>query len=733
MDEERLIVALEARIRDFEKNMLKAERRGTQSYTRLQTGSKSATKAMETDMMRSTTRINQALASTTTKVGAFGKAFAAGAVATGIAAFATSATQAVRSLSEIDQQAKRAGISVTDFQELKYVSEQSRIDVDAMVDGLKELQLRADEFVVTGKGSAAEAFARLGYGASDLKRRLEDPKELFLDIVKRMEDLDKAAQIRVSDEVFGGTGGERFVELLAQGEAGIRGMTNRANELGLVMDAQTIAKAAELDRKFAEVQARVSTLAKTIVVNLAGAIDEALTIDVDDIFGSAERAIAMMGEANYRAMKDASSATEEQRDTVKDLAATYEELFGVIRGATGPDGLRLMDVADVDVAHDLAAILQDLDSEMRAFQNGAQSADEFETEVSQLIGEAKDLLSELDDIDAARFGNVIAQIAAMETALKNATSTANTLRSSLPGDDPANKVYSGRGGDPRIFMDGRTETLAPDKSLRPQLPSVNHSFGVPDPETVTRGGGGGGGRSASASKSDFQKELERTREAVALYEAEATALVAAAASGREYGDAVEYARKRAELMYEAQKGGLEITPELQAEIDQLAAAYAAAGVAADDAADRITQMQEQAKAGAERMSDLFMGIIDGSMDAREALRQLLLEVAKVQLKQAVVGLSEGGGRGFFGAIGKLLGFAEGGFTGSGGKHDPAGIVHAGEFVVKASEVRKPGMRAMLEAINKGLPGFASGGFVSGGYAPGAESGTESVIELEARA
>lgn len=55
-------------------------------------------------------------------------------------------------------------------------------------------------------------------------------------------------------------------------------------------------------------------------------------------------------------------------------------------------------------------------------------------------------------------------------------------------------------------------------------------------------------------------------------------------------------------------------------------------------------------------------------------------------------------------------YAEGGFTGPGGKHDPAGIVHRGEFVMTAEATRRLGVRN-LEAMNRSLPGFARGGLV----------------------
>lgn len=70
----------------------------------------------------------------------------------------------------------------------------------------------------------------------------------------------------------------------------------------------------------------------------------------------------------------------------------------------------------------------------------------------------------------------------------------------------------------------------------------------------------------------------------------------------------------------------------------------------------------------------------------------------------------------------FAGFAGGGWTGPGSKYQPAGIVHADEFVIsKASRRRiereRPGM---LDAMNRTgrVPGYANGGRVIPGYAAG---------------
>ncbi|QIK50215.1 hypothetical protein G8C36_22200 [Gordonia terrae] len=63
------------------------------------------------------------------------------------------------------------------------------------------------------------------------------------------------------------------------------------------------------------------------------------------------------------------------------------------------------------------------------------------------------------------------------------------------------------------------------------------------------------------------------------------------------------------------------------------------------------------------------------------------------------------------------GYANGGYTGPGGKYQPAGIVHADEFVVRresrqAIESQYPGALDYMNAFGK-LPGYADGGLVTG--------------------
>jgi hypothetical protein len=259
-EDKKLAIDVIARVDKLEKAMARAKKVTGDSYKNIE---------KRTGTMVS--RVNNQLASVGKN---FATGFLGGFVAGGIAGIVSRLGDMAHGIAEVGDQARRAGVSVKAFQEWKFVAEQNRIGIDQMTDGLKELNLRADEFVQTGKGSAAESFMRLGYSAEELKKKLQDPSRLLLEIIDRLGKFDKAAQIRISDELFGGSAGERFVELLAQGEQGIKRTIDQAHELGAVMDDDVVAKAAELDRQFNQITTTVSTGLKTAIVESATALQD---------------------------------------------------------------------------------------------------------------------------------------------------------------------------------------------------------------------------------------------------------------------------------------------------------------------------------------------------------------------------------------------------------------------------------------------------------------------------
>jgi lambda family phage tail tape measure protein len=63
-------------------------------------------------------------------------------------------------------------------------------------------------------------------------------------------------------------------------------------------------------------------------------------------------------------------------------------------------------------------------------------------------------------------------------------------------------------------------------------------------------------------------------------------------------------------------------------------------------------------------------------------------------------------------FGDRVTYAEGGYTGMGGKYEPAGVVHKGEVVFSQNDVKRNGGVGRVEQMR--LKGYANGGYVGGG-------------------
>ncbi|MDH1766251.1 phage tail length tape measure family protein [Comamonas aquatica] len=119
-------------------------------------------------------------------------------------------------------------------------------------------------------------------------------------------------------------------------------------------------------------------------------------------------------------------------------------------------------------------------------------------------------------------------------------------------------------------------------------------------------------------------------------------------------------------------------------------------------------------------------LADGTATLGDAVRGFVADLAKAMAQWAAQQLAMRAASSIMGMFGATaVGFSSGGYTGHGGKYQPAGTVHKGEFVHRQEVVRQPGALAFLSEFNrvgmaalKGWQGYADGGLV----VPGAHSG-----------
>ncbi|GGE26593.1 hypothetical protein SAMN05421774_11255 [Gemmobacter megaterium] len=577
----------------------------------------------------------------------------AGLVTTALSSLNADLAGTVKGIAQLGDEAKRSGLGLRAFQEWKFVAEQNRIGVDQLVDGFKELSLRADEWIVTGGGAAAEAFTRLGYSASDLRSKLKDPSALMLEIIGRLGQLDKAAQIRVSDELFGGSAGERFVELLGQGESGLRSTIERAHQLGIVMDSELVAKANDLDRKFGEIGAKIDNFFKRMVVGAFEAAEDysRLRREHGELFAQFERftAFGAFGASMDLFGSAAGAFATETKNLADALSVELSEAMNTVRGQA--EALESALIEDADALHlmkrgadaaQIRAYAREIGVLLAEFAT-TKNAQAFAEGLAEVNRKAVLAYDEIRNIDGIKLGGVIGQIGSLALALLNTIGIAQRLKDSLPG-----------GPDTEDSKASQIAARGLEWSVDPSIPS-NRPRRAPN-DAWWEDPVGGKGKSKGGGKRDgFAAEVESTRARIAELEAEAIVLAAVASGNRQLGDAVEFARKKAQLLNAAKKEGREITPELAAEIDQLALSYMNAGLNADQAKDKLEEMREATERGIDSIVDMFDELMFRGGNAKKVIASLIAEIAKAQFRQALAGVAASGGGGILRLLGGLIG------------------------------------------------------------------------------
>ncbi|EOU4372546.1 phage tail tape measure protein [Escherichia coli] len=164
--------------------------------------------------------------------------------------------------------------------------------------------------------------------------------------------------------------------------------------------------------------------------------------------------------------------------------------------------------------------------------------------------------------------------------------------------------------------------------------------------------------------------------------------------------------------------------------DWLAGLKSGWGEWAESATDSFSQVKSAATQTFDGIAQNMAAMLTGAeADWRGFTRSVLSMMTEILLKQAMVGIVGRIGSAIGGAIGGAgasastgtaiqaaaanFHFATGGFTGTGGKYEPAGIVHRGEFVFTKEATSRIGVGNLYRLMR----GYAEGGYVGGAGSP----------------
>jgi len=799
-DEERLAIVMQLKYDQLQKQVARAQRSLDSGTKAMEKRTKQAADNMDKAMGNAAGNIREKLS------GMFAPFIAGGAIAAATTAFKEIAS----TVADVGREADKARVSTKVWQQWTYVAKATGASIDGITDSLKELQINSDEFARTGKGTGAEAFERLGYTMADVAEKIKEPSAFLDEIIGKLQKMDKAAQARNLDELFGGTGAEELSKVLG---LSVEQIQQLRNEAALFTDEQ-IAAAKKIDAEFETMwrnamvyakQAALSSVSYTRqILNavstlkgdgvIAGSREQALSAEnrmnvllerrkdilerISDLRSKPDFDSALDGLALSRLENDLTAVDSQIANLTphsKEFSAALRELSNITLGASGAFNGTAAAAANFKQAlTDLKNLVPELKAELdelakldtidKAFETAVKNArtpadienasrirDRARTVAS--FGSFKDLLPLIgaaEGTDKGRGYNetlgygkftggnrnltamTINEVLALQkqmlahpdnsynsSALGRYQITRETLldfmpRLGLAGDhlfdekvqDAIAEAIAGSTGGNVEKLRGRWEGLR-----RVDADTIRTAYGNTQtvPDKIAPSDGQQKAIDLAKKQDEARKGLNQTvQEGLDLARFEQSISGMSASQQR-----IEIELYRYKL--EAKRAGLTLTDEeIRKAREQITITEKTQG-ATKMAADEAEGLRNAQMYFAQSFTSSLSGLLTGTTSLSDAVKNLANSLMDAVLQASLLG--QGPLAGLFGTatggglFGSIFGWAEGGYTGPGGKHQPAGVVHKGEYVMSAAATRRIGVKNLEGLHRSAKRGYAEGGFV----------------------
>lgn len=578
---------------------------------------------------------------------------AAGIAATAYAAtFAYMAKDAINAMDQMNEAAQKTGIATEALSQLAFAAKMSGVETESFTSAMVKFNKAIAEGA-SGSGNAADAFKAIGISASELKA--SSPDQVLEMVAQKFAGFaDGANKTAIALAIFGRAGAD-MIPMLNEGSDGIAKMRKEADELGATINSSA-AKAADqfndnLDRMMVKMKSFVKGITSEVIPTLNVLMETFLAgnslMNVIDagMNLNLEGGMTGVGAQLARAELQLREADEKDKSRLQAKVDAYRSAYNAMKNISGNAVTPAGALPQAPALPDSAA---------------TKAGDAFIKGLEQRI---------------SRAGEGEVAMLRLQAAEKGVSAAAEPLLQKLTEakwSEGAEKFSQGlqASSDQMQFQ----ATLIGKSALEVEL--LNAQYRI---------------------QADLQRQIQDlTRQNGEISVEEMARMQAAAESAIAIQTAIITSRQEKERSaeYGMQRG-------FQNYIDS-----------AGNAAKNIEQVFGNAFKGME--DGLVQFAMTGKMNFSNFANSIIADIMRIYIRMAIVGLIGKVATSFADPTpsdlknwGADVGLADGGYTGDGGKYEPAGVVHKGEFVMTKEATSRIGVGNLYRMMR----GYADGGYV----------------------
>lgn len=149
--------------------------------------------------------------------------------------------------------AEKTGFTVEQLSGLGFAADQSDSSLDGLANGLKKLSVNLDAADEEGK-KAVDMFARLGINIKDGEQKTKSLQALLPEIADAFAGIEDPVQKTAIATALFSREGQGLVPFLSKGSVGIKELTDKAKELGIIMSNDAAEAADKLKDKLSALE-----------------------------------------------------------------------------------------------------------------------------------------------------------------------------------------------------------------------------------------------------------------------------------------------------------------------------------------------------------------------------------------------------------------------------------------------------------------------------------------------